>query len=630
VGKTSLAVRWAHRTVGRFPDGQLYVNLRGFGPSGAPATPLEAIRGFLSALQIPPERIPVDPDAQAGLYRSMLAGKRMLIVADNAHDESQVRPLLPADPSCMVLVTSRRQLAGLVTAEGAHPLTLDLLSQAEAHNLLAHRLGRPRLVTQPRAVDDIVARCARLPLALAIVAARAAAHPDFPLAALAAELQRTGGSLDVFRGEDAATDLGAVFAWSYRMLRSDTARLFRLLAVHPGPDVTAGAAASLTATVLPRARAQLAELARAHLITEYAPGRYTVHDLLRTYAGELIESYDSRAEHDAAVHRVFDHYLHTARAAALLREPDREPIVLATACPEVTVEPLADSGEALAWFTAEHPVLLAVIREAGRAGYDNHTWQLAWTLKSYLQRQGHWHDWVATQQAALDATQRLDNPAGQAIAHRLLGGAHARLGHDDDAQAHLRQAIDLYAHLDDKDGQARTRLSLALALESRGQYQQALDHARDALALHRMTGHLGGQARALNAIGWTRALLGDYPQALTSCQEALALIRGTGDGTGEAAVWDSLGYVHRHLGHDLRALDCYQHALVLLEEVGDRYLVAVTLTSLGDTHLATGDVRATTEVWRRALDILEDLGHPDAGPLRIRLLEAHDQEARPA
>jgi DNA-binding SARP family transcriptional activator len=310
VGKTALAVHWAHRAAAQFPDGQLYVNLRGFDPGGA-VEPSEALRGFLDALGVPAARIPESLPAQAGLYRSLLAGKRVLVVLDNAKDAGQARPLLPGSPGCLAIVTSRNQLTGLVATDGAYALTLDLLDSADARRLLACRLGSRRVAREPDAVDEIIASCARLPLALTIAAARAAASPGFPLAVLATDLRKATGVLDPLDGGDPATDVRAVFSWSYDALTTDAARLFRLLGLHPGPDIALPAAASLAATPPERAHALLAELTRAHLLAEHAPGRYGFHDLLRAYATELARTHDSQNVLSAAAHRVLDHYLHT-------------------------------------------------------------------------------------------------------------------------------------------------------------------------------------------------------------------------------------------------------------------------------------------------------------------------------
>ena len=310
VGKTALAVHWAHRVAGRFPDGQLYVNLRGFDPGGAGLDPGQALHGFLEAFGVPPARIPEDLAAQSGLFRSLLAGKRILVLLDNARSAEQVRPLLPGSPGCLAIVTSRDKLAGLVATAGARPLALDLLTAADARDLLARRLGADRVAAEPAAIACIIAACARLPLALTIAAARAATSPTFPLAAIAAELREAASALDPFDAGESATDVRTVFSWSYRALSAPAARMFRLLGLHPGPDVAVTAAASLAAVPPGQARALLAELTRAHLLAEHAPGRYAFHDLLRAYASELASAQECPADRASAVHRLLDHYLH--------------------------------------------------------------------------------------------------------------------------------------------------------------------------------------------------------------------------------------------------------------------------------------------------------------------------------
>jgi tetratricopeptide (TPR) repeat protein len=629
VGKTALAVHWAHRARDQFPDGQLYVNLRGFDPGGQAMAPAEALRGFLNALEVSPQRIPVGLDAQAALYRSLLAGRRMLVVLDNARDPGQVRPLLPGEPGCLVLVTSRNRLTGLVAVEGAHPLTLDLLGVEEARELLAARLGADRVAAEAQAVEDVIASCARLPLALAIVAARAATHPKFGLAALAGELRQARGGLAALAGgDDPHSDLRAVFSWSYHTVGAEAARLFRLLGVHPGPEISPPAAASLTGRPVEQTRALLAELARANLVTEHTPGRYSFHDLLRAYATEQAHMHDSDDERRAATRRLLDHYLHTAHTAARLLNPPRDPITPTPPEHGVTPEHPADHQQALAWFAAEHPVLLAAVDHAAATGFDTHTWQLAWTLVEFLERRGHWHDWAATQQAAVAAARRLPDPSAEASAHRLLARAYTRLGRHDEAHTQLRQALDVYGQTGDQAGQAYAHTNLAAEWARQGRHAEALEHARRALDLFRATGHQRGQAQALNSIGWWHAHLGDHQQALASCQQALILLRELGDRTGEADTWDSIGYANHHLGHHHEAITCYHHALDLYRDLGDRYDEAETLTSLGETHHAAGDPNAARDAWRHALIILDDLDHPDADHVRARLHRL-DQSATP-
>lgn len=621
VGKTALAVHWAHRVRHRFPDGQLYVNLRGFDPTNTVMTPADAILRFLHALEVPPHRIPADPDAQAALYRTLVADRKMLVVLDNARDVDQVRPLLSSAAGCLVLVTSRDQLTSLVAAEGAHCLPLDVLTPDEARDLLARRLGAHRVNAEPDAVDEIITHSARLPLALAIVAARAATNPALPLAALASQLRVSGHRLGALTTGHPTTDIQTVFAWSYRTLTPAAAHLFRLLGLHPGPDISIPAAASLAGLPPPRTGSLLAGLAQANLIVEHTPGRYAFHDLLRAYAAQVAHETDTDDERRAAARRLLDHYLHTAYAADRLLYPARDPILLTP--PEAGVTPEEPTGhqEALAWFTAEHAVLLAAIGYATRTGCDTLTWQLAWTTGIFLDRRGHWHDWVAAGRAALAAAQRLADPALQAHAHRILAAAHLRRGpgNIDDAHTHLVHALELYRHANDRLGQAHTHHNLGLLWERRGRPAEAVDHARQALDLYRVLDNRSGQADSLNGLGWYHAVLGDYRQTLTYCQQALTLQRELGDRLGQATTWDSLGYGHHHLGHHAQALTCYQHALDLFRSLGDRWYEAEILSHIGDTHHATNNSDAARAAWEQALDIFTDLDSPDAEPVRAKL-----------
>ncbi|NES27073.1 tetratricopeptide repeat protein [Micromonospora terminaliae] len=622
-GKTALAVHWAHRSAGEFPDGQLHVDLRGFAGHGGPVDPATAIRGFLDAFGVPAQRIPVEPAAQAGLYRSLLAGRRVLVVLDNARDAAQVRPLLPAAPGCLVLITSRNELTPLVVSEGAHPLTLGLLSTPESRELLAGRLGADRLAADPGAVDDLIARCARLPLALAVVAARAATRPGFPLATLTAELRRAAdephAALDPFDGGDLATDLRAVFSWSYRTLTGEAARMLRLLSLHPGPDVAAPAAASLAGRSAPCVKPLLAELTGAHLLGEPAPGRYASHDLLDRYAAELAHTHDDAADRRQARHRVLDHYLHTADNAARLLDPHRDPITDSVPEPGTVPTVLTGYAEALAWFRAEKPVLLAAVAQAAHIGADRRAWQLAWTLLDFLDVHAYWHDLAAVQEVAMTAARRLGDRRGRAHAHWGLARARAKLGDNEDAHRHFECALRLFEETGDRTSQAHTRLNLAWVLDRQGRYTEALPQAREALALYRALGHVAGQADGLNAIGWYLTHLGEHRQALGYCRRSLVLHQRTGDRRRAAQAWDSLGQVHLDLGDHEQATGCYRSALALTRELSIRYDESIVLTHLGSARRAAGDREGARAAWRGALTILERLDHPDADAVRARL-----------
>jgi tetratricopeptide (TPR) repeat protein len=621
VGKTALAVHWAHRAAKRFPDGQLYVNLRGFDPDGSMVDPAAALRGLLAALGVPTERLPADLDAQAGLYRTVLADKRMLIVLDNARDTTQVRPLLPGAPGCLVLVTSRNPLTGLIAATGAHCLRLDLLTPDEARDLLTQRLGSRRVAAEPDAVDTLVSRCAYLPLALALVAARAATHPQLPLAALAAELHDTGTRLDALAADDPTTDPRAVFSWSYTALTPPAQRLFRSLGLHPGPDISAGAAASLAALTQTQARSLLAELTTASLIVEHRPGRYTFHDLLRAYATDLARHTDPAEERDAAAERLLDHYLHTAYSANRLLMTTQDPIAVPAARPGTAPEHLATVQQALDWFTTEHAVLLAAVSYAARTGSNRHTWHLAWSLGPYLNLRGHWHERVDIGLAALTAAERLGDPTNQVKAHRALATTYIALGRDADARCHLEHSLDHADRADDIIGQAHAHHTLALLEERRSRHAEALHHTQHALDLFTAAGHQPGIAQAANTVGWLHAQLGNHEKALTYCRQALELLQKHGHRAAEATTWDSLGYIHHHLGQHAQAIACYEHALALYQDVGGEYYRAETLTHLADTHHAAGNHTAARDAWQQALVICDNLQHPHADKIRTKIAQ---------
>jgi DNA-binding SARP family transcriptional activator/tetratricopeptide (TPR) repeat protein len=619
VGKTALAVHWAHTVAGRFPDGQLYVDLRGFGPAGAPVAPAEAIRCFLEGLGVAAERIPADPDARAGLYRSLLAGRRMLIVVDNARDAAQVRPLLPASPGCLALVTSRSQLAGLAAADGAYLLTLDVLTGPEAGQLLERRLGPGRVAAEPAAVTELAGLCARLPLALSIAAARAAARPGLPLAALAAELRDARTRLDALGTGDAATDVRTVLSWSCQQLGGPAGRMFRLLGVHPGPDITVPAAASLAGVPLRQARQALAELTRAHLITEHAPGRYSCHDLLRAYAAEQAHAEDSDTSRRAAVHRMLDHYLHTCTAAERRQNPGREPIMLASLQPGVIPESFSGLRAARDWCQAEYAVLMAAINLAALANFGVHAWQITWAMDTSFQWRGHWSDLAAVQETALAAAQRAGDQIGEAHTRSALGRAKALISSFDEAHIHLSRAIDIFQQFGDPAGEARAHIYTGLVAAREGCYTEARRKARQAHELFRLAGNKAGQAGAVNNAGWYSLMLGDYEEALTCCREALRTFREIDDRYGEATALDSLGCTYFRLGNHAEGIMCCQASTDLFAQVGDHYHQGLILTHLGDGYYASRNEQAARWAWQQALKMVGDSHYLDLDELRSKL-----------
>jgi DNA-binding SARP family transcriptional activator/tetratricopeptide (TPR) repeat protein len=617
VGKTALAIHWAHRAADEFPDGQLYVNLRGYDPA-QPVTAAHALAGFLRALGVPGRDIPAETDQRAARYRSLLAGQRMLVVLDNASTAEQVRPLLPGTPGCAVVVTSRDALAGLVARDGATRLDLDLVPVDDAVALLAELIGG-QARADPHATAVLARQCARLPLALRVAAERAAARPQVPLADLAADLAGQQRRLDLLdAADDPRTAIRAVFSWSYQQLTGDAARMFRLLGLHPGPDISVPAAASLARIAEPGARRLLHELTRAHLIAEHVRGRYAFHDLLRAYAAEQAHHTESDTGRREATGRMLDHYLHTAAGAARLINPSMEPVVLASPRPGAAPGHPADSRRTLAWFEAEHQVLLAAVTLAAESGFDSHAWQLPCAMSPFLHARGHWHDWAATQRTALAAATRLGDTAAQALSGHLLANACHDLGDRDQALGQYASSLTLYKRLGNRLGEARIQHHLGGLAEHQGRYVDALGHLEEALRLCQAIGDKASEAEALNGVGWCHGLLGDYQQARAFCRQALTLSAEAGNRRTEGYAWDSVGYAEHHLGNLAEAAACYQRALSLHRESGYRLGEADTLTHLGDTRHAAGEQAQAREVWQQALAIFEDLQHP-AGQVRAKL-----------
>ncbi|MFF2518970.1 BTAD domain-containing putative transcriptional regulator [Streptomyces sp. NPDC058086] len=624
VGKSTFAVHWAHRVASRFPDGQLYINLRGFDPSGLPVSPDRALRTVLESFGSEPISLPQDADALAACYRTQLAGRQVLLLLDNARDAQQVRPLLPANPGCMVIVTSRNRLSGLIATDGAHPVHLDVLTLAEARDFLARRLSANRAAAEPAALDEIIEHCARLPLALSIAAARALARSAFPLATLAHELANGQSRLNTLSGCDTAADVRAVFSWSYHALTPAAARLFRLIALYPGPDTSLAAAASLAGLTVPHTYQLLTELTEAHLVDEPGPGRYVLHDLLRAYADELTCATDAPDERHAARIRVLDHYLHSAHRAGRAYSPDRQAIALPAPSQGVQAEEFPEgperAGPAAAWLDTEQAVLMAAIRTAAAHGCDTHTWQLAWAIGHHLDRKAHWHDLEATQRMAMEAAKRLEDLCAQAHVHQNLARAAACLGRVEEARNHMERAVELFTAAGEMTACAESHRLLSWVAEQQGDLEAALSHAEQSLARHRVTGDPGPRtAAALNAVGWCHILLGQHPQALAHCQEALAITEVHHRPYLAADILDSIGLAQHHLGRHSDAVASYEQALALFRKVGVPYAEADTLRRLGDTHRSSGQVEQARAAWTQALAVLERLDHADKEAVRAQL-----------
>jgi DNA-binding SARP family transcriptional activator/Flp pilus assembly protein TadD len=657
VGKTALAVRWARQAASTFPDGQLYVNLRGYDP-GQPVPPGDALAGFLRALGMAGPDIPPGEDERAAAYRSLLDGRRLLVVLDNAASVEQVRPLLPGCPSCLVVVTSRDSLVGLVARHGARRLDLDILPLPDAVGLLRTLIG-DRVDAEPRAAEDLARQCARLPLALRVAAELAAASPGSLLEELAGELAGEQRRLDLLdAGGDGHTAVRGVFSWSYRHLQAGAARTFRLAGLHPGPDFDAYAVAALTGVTITQARDVLALLARAHLVQPAGAGRYGMHDLLRAYASHLAEAYDGGAAQDVALAGLYDYYLGTASSAMDVLVPaekhfrPRVPPV-GTPAPQV-----ASPAEARAWLDAERATIIAVAVHAARDA-PGYTTRLSATLYRYLETGGHHADAMIIHGHARQAARLIGDRAAEATALTNLGIISWRQGRYQQAVDYHRQALAASVEIDDTIGKAVAVANLGVVYERQGRYEEATGCHREALALCRETGDRSGEARAYANLGSVAGRQGNYEEAVSWYQQALALFRESGDRTGEASALPDLGLAYQQLGRHEQAAGCYQQALALFRESGDRtgeaealngvgsimastgrrdearaqYTAALTLASqIGDAYeqarahsglgavlQATGDITLARHHWLCALGLYSELGAPELDDIRVRV-----------
>ena len=644
VGKTALSVHWARTVADRFPDGQLYVNLRGYDPDGTPVTADEATCWFLSALRVPSAAIPAEPEARAGLYRSVLADRRVLLLLDNARDAAQVRPLLAGGPGCFALVTSRSSMAGLAAAEGARLIGLDQLDDADATGLLTARLGPERIARELPAVARLVRRCAGLPLALAIVAGRAADSPSLPLAALADGLEAEPSRLDVLDGDDRLTSVRSVFSWSLRHLSAPASQMFGLLGVHCGPDISLPAAASLAALPVVAARAALTELAAASLATEHRPGRYLLHDLLRAFATEHAATAHGKNWCRAAMARSFDHYLHT-----LLVYSGFHPMKFAadSALPGVTPERLAGDAELTAWLKAEHLVLSQAVEQAAEAGCQGAAWRLFAVFAQSVSRSGQWQNWEHAGHTALAAAQAAGDDDGVGWTRLWLSIICFHLADVDRTRTELDLAIAAFERSGDVHRQAiaHTYLADTLTITERrfGQrfrrarpdaerppwVDEGLAHAEQALALYREAGDPDDMLMALSVLVDYHALRGEAERASHYADQAISIGRQVTAPDMQVLTPAMLGCVHQARGELHEAIECFRSALSMLP--GDSFAWARQraeyLAEIAEAYQALGDVQSAREAWTTALDLLDRAGHPLAAQVRSRLRSLADPSA---
>ncbi|MEV6241841.1 tetratricopeptide repeat protein [Lentzea sp. NPDC051838] len=606
IGKTWLMLHWAHHHAELFPDGQLFVNLRGFSPDGKPVCPSTALRGFLEALQVAPSAVPKDVEAQAGLYRSLVAGRRMLVVLDNAASADQVRPLLPGGSHCAVIVASRRDLSGLVTANGAISVLLGVFDSCSALQLLVRHLGPRRIIAEPDATKELLRCSAGLPLALGIVAARASTNPGFPLALLADELHDATTRLDGFETGDTTSSLRAVLSWSHASLTDDAAHLFGLLGAAPGSDVALTSVFSLSAHPAARTRLLMRELESAHLVRQHVPGRYRMHDLVRLYAREQSASLDVRP----AMTRLFENYLNTAARAVRAHYPcgrHSSPLI-ETPSPHQPQPDLSDPDTATAWIETERPNLVAAARFAAEHGYPILPNQLSITMWAYLLNHSHHDDALAMHTHALGASRRGGDRAGECQAIINLGTVFERLRRYPEASEHLTCGLELSREIGDRAQEGRALSNLGIVCWLTGNYAGAVEHLERALWLSREFADPNLESYALCKLGFVYRSLGRYDDAVSHLQSALRMTRHLGDRVDEAFALCDLGGCHLLMGRHDEAFTSLQQALALSRELADRAAESLTLTFLGALHRKTGSHTDAMDVLNLSLSISRRLG----------------------
>ncbi len=605
VGKTALALHWAHQVAGRFPDGQLYVNLRGY-ESGQPMTAADALAGFLRALDVPGQDIPAEEAERAARYRTQVAGKRILIVLDNAGAAEQVRPLLPGDPGCVAVVTSRDSLAGLVAADGARRLDLDVLPMADAAALLLSLIG-PRADEDPGAVTELAELCARLPLALRIAAELAVARRAVPLAELVAELGAR--RLDCLDAGDDRADVRAVFSWSYRQLDESTAGAFALTGLHPGADLDLHAAAALTGTSTGQARRVLGRLHRASLIQAAGTGRYGMHDLLHAYAREQAAARDKGGQCDQALTRLFDYYLAAAGAAMDVLYPAEAHLRPPISPAAVAVPQMAGEAEARTWLDNERANLVAVVAHCADRGWPRHATGLADTLHRYLIFGSHLSEAHRIFRRALDAARQSADLAAEASALLGLGSISLYKGQFRDAAADYHVALERYRQCGDRTGEARVLGNLGITEQQLHNHQSAAGYYRQAIAASEDAGDSLSAARGLTHLAFVETELGSYNQAAEHLQRALPLLREANDQDYEAATLEAIGELHRRRGQLTQAADFFEQALTINRRTGNPTGVADQLLNLGNVSVRQGEHQQAIDYLRQALALHRQAGY---------------------
>ncbi|GAA4483712.1 hypothetical protein GCM10023191_005780 [Actinoallomurus oryzae] len=629
MGKTTLAVHWAHQVRERFPDGDLFVNLRGYDP-GQPVTPEQALDGFLRALDVPAEKIPSELDAQAALFRSLLDARRMLVVLDNAASVQQVRPLLPGAAGCLTLITSRSQLSGLATREGVGRVSIDVLSPGQALRLLRQVIGSSRVDAEPSRAAELARYCGYLPLALRIAADRAVTHPYLTLADLVEELIDEHDRLDMLASDDdAATAVRAVFSWSYNRLSPDAARVFRLLGLNTGSDLSAEAAVALTGLTKRRACRLLDTLAGQHLLQQTGRSRYGFHDLLRVYAAERAMSEESEGERSVAVGRMLNWYLHTTLAARRIVHPIAHETPIDPPNPAYPPLTFASHDRALDWCEQERVNLVAAIQQAAEDGHEAIAWKLADNLASFFALAWYPDDWITILRIGLTAARHLADQNAQAIMLMSMADFFYELKRYDEAIDNYQQALLLSRETGTRWIEGFCLNGLGISRVGLRQFDEAAHYIQQALAIFRETGMRHREAIALNSLGSAYHGLGRPNDAISCHLQAIPTFEQFGADRRQAYALGKIGDTYYDLRQFRDAVYYHRKALQIFRKKKDRRSIAFELFDIGKALHADRQTDAARRSWEEALAIFSDLGDPLAGEIRSFLADLADDSDEP-
>lgn len=625
IGKTTLALRWAHHASPRFPDGQLYVDLRGYSANGDPVEPEVALSEFLIALGLQGEALPQTLTQKSALYRSILADRSVLILLDNAADSAQVEPLLPGSRACVVIVTSRKRLSRIAISAGVQRVTLGTLSPLESAILISEVIGDRRARNEAEAVGTLAARCGHLPLAIRIAAERIAHHPDKSVHDLVKELTAGGdliNELDV--GE--SLSVRAVFSWSYDDIDGQAARLWRLLSLHPGLHLSPDSAAAVAGVRTPVAHRLLERLASVHLLEPAQNGRYQFHDLIREYAADKTLEVDGVTEHTAARRRLLGFYLHTAYHANMVLAPERDiPVDLAPVVEGVTPLEFSSFSAALQWCDAEGQNFPQLISLAAHCGEPVVGWQLAVVLWNYLLLRRHPHLWDATHRLAVDCALEARDRSGESWVLNNL--AHfMRLRRDyESAERHYQQALDIRKGLGDQWGQAWTLVGVGALSVELGRPATALSQASEAYDAFVGLAHRHGQAVALCVRGDAFRDMGQSASSLQCLERALQIFDDLGSSRGRAHALTKIGRLRLQQGDSGPALAVLHRALAARSDAEDGCGGAEVLMYMGQALSALGRKNEACEAWSAALELWDEFD--DIRSLDVRsLLSSYEDE----